>query len=174
MKKLLLALLLLVIVLTVGYFKAARHTSQVSSAYESGRLESTRDLARETERGDSLAQVAEEYQMSMAESLQVRDSLQASQRDSLTQILATKDDSLATMRKLAAKTQDSPKKTPRKTYSHAEILSYYKATYKDLPKDLSPYEKRVALDEIREKTAKKFSITIAQLDKIRKDNDLDY
>jgi hypothetical protein len=174
MKKLLLALLLLVIVLAVSYFKAARHSSQVTSAYESGRTESTQDLTRQTERGDSLERVAEEYRTLMVESLQVRDSVQASERDSITEVLSTKDDSLARLRKLAEQAQDSQKETSRKTYSHEEILKYYKSSYRGLPKDLSPYERRVALTEIRDKTTKKFSITFAQLDKIRKDNNLDY
>ena len=110
----------------------------------------------------------------MVESLQVRDSLQASERDSLTQVLATKDDSLAALRKLAQKGQDTQKTAASQTYSHEEILKYYKTSYRDLPKDLSPYERRVALTEIRDKTTRKFSITLAQLDKIRKDNNLDY
>lgn len=174
MKKLLLALLLLVIVLAVGYFRAARQNSQVTSAYESGRSEGNADLSRLTERNDSLAQLAEGYKEAFAESLEVMDSLQTTERDSLAQLLSKKDDSLARLRKLAQKTQDSQKKPPRKSYSSTEILSFYKSSYRELPKDLSPYERRVALTELRDKTARKFSITLAELDKIRKDNDLDY
>ena len=174
MKKLLLALLLLVIVLAVSYFKAARHSSEVTSAYESGRSQSTGDLVRQTERGDSLERLAGEYKSALAESLQVRDSLLATERDSVTQVLAGKNDSIDSLQKLAQSNRNSQEKPSKKKYSHKEILSFYKSSYHDLPKDLSPYERRVALTEIRDKTARKFSITLAELNKIRKDNNLDY
>ena len=43
-----------------------------------------------------------------------------------------------------------------------------------LPSDLSDYEYRVSVDEIRAETAEKFSITVESLNKIRADNDVDF
>jgi len=62
----------------------------------------------------------------------------------------------------------------QKERTQEQILSYYKKRYRALPKDLSPYEKRVALAEIRDETAQKFSIPLSELDEIRTDNELDY
>jgi hypothetical protein len=175
MKKLLLALLLLAIVVAVGYFQAKRHSSEITSAYDSGHSQAGEEVAFEKERGDSLGRLAESYRSEMAESLAVRDSLQAHERDSLTMVVATKDDSLSRLEKVAEAGQASQeKKASRKSYSREEILSFYKSGYRDLPKDLSPYERRVALTELRDKTARKFSITLAELTKIRNANNLDY
>ena len=63
---------------------------------------------------------------------------------------------------------------PSTESKHREILNYYKKAVGDLPGDLSAYERRVALSEIRNDTARKFAITISQLNSLRKENNLDY
>ncbi|MEE8575903.1 MAG: hypothetical protein V3T31_01490, partial [candidate division Zixibacteria bacterium] len=52
----------------------------------------------------------------------------------------------------------------------ADILTYYRGRCDELPKDLSAYEKRIALAEIREDTAEKFKITLDDLTTLREKN----
>jgi hypothetical protein len=74
----------------------------------------------------------------------------------------------------------SPPKTATATKSdatsqkHKEILAYYKQRYQGLPNDLSAYERRIALSEIRQESADKFKISVTELNNIRKAYKLSY
>jgi len=50
------------------------------------------------------------------------------------------------------------------------VLAFYGKLYEDLPKDLTPYERKVALYEISLKTAAEYSLTIAELKAICEDH----
>ena len=58
--------------------------------------------------------------------------------------------------------------------SKKTIAALGEKRYRNLPKDLTAYERRVALSEIREESADKFRITVAELNRIRKANKLTY
>ncbi|MEA1980558.1 MAG: hypothetical protein U9N54_06255, partial [candidate division Zixibacteria bacterium] len=57
---------------------------------------------------------------------------------------------------------------------HQQILTYYKDRFKKLPADLSNYERRISLNEIKEETAQKFEISLVELKNIRAKYKLKY
>ena len=73
-------------------------------------------------------------------------------------------------RKPAASTASGSAAKP----STGDILGHYRLAVAKLPADLSVYEQRVAVEEIRTETAQKFHITVERLNQIREDNNLDY
>jgi len=58
--------------------------------------------------------------------------------------------------------------------SHEEIVSHYKLAMSRLPADLSDYEYRVAVKEVRTETAARFSITVERLNQIRKEHNVNF
>ena len=110
------------------------------------------------------------------------DSIRQALSDSFGAVVATQQDSISRIRsdltaaqKQVATSTSPPKSTvTKKKYTHEEILTYYQKKYRELPKDLSPYERRVALAELRENTARHFSIPISRLNDLRKEHKLDY
>jgi hypothetical protein len=55
-----------------------------------------------------------------------------------------------------------------------DIIGHYRLAVAKLPADLSAYEQRVAVEEIRTETAQKFQITVQRLNQLREENNLDY
>jgi polyribonucleotide nucleotidyltransferase len=181
MKKLLLAILLVLALVAVSYYKTSRQTSKAETAYREGYSQGSAELDVRLAGQDSLRQLIVDYDSVVAESL---GRLRASHRretDSLTEVISAQKDSLkrlaaaqqAAARSATAHRQDASASSGTAD-GHRKILAAYNKRYKELPNDLSPYERRVALSEIREETAKEFSISVAELNKIRKKNNLDY
>lgn len=56
----------------------------------------------------------------------------------------------------------------------AGIIEHYRQLYEDLPDDLSAYERRVALYEIRLQTARHFDISLGSLKEMRSERGLSY
>ncbi len=147
-----------------------------------GKEESTHQVEEYVERFDSLAYSVRRQELEAAESLWQRELAYRWAYDSLAKIVSlekSKTDSLKTMFESALPHKEKRESGIDSTkenslLKHKQILSYYKKRYRSLPKDLSPYEKRVALAEIRDETAQKFSIPLSELNKIRTNNELDY
>jgi len=57
---------------------------------------------------------------------------------------------------------------------HRELLAYYKKRYDTLPSNLTEYERKVAISEIRQETASKYLITIAEFNRIRELHKLNF
>ncbi len=176
MKKLLVALLLLAVVAVVSYFKVLRQDNRTTQAYDTGYSQGSGELDRVKSHADSLDDLVTDYREALDDSLTARDSLSLRQRDSLSEIIATQEESLKTLaaKQAASRSTSSAKKKVDPAKRQQEILAYYKRRYEKLPDDLSPYERRVALTEIKKETAQQFSISIADLDKIREKNKLPY
>ena len=181
MKKVVLGIVLLAIVIGVGYVRSLRHQSQKATAYERGKQEGAEVATEYQGKLDSLDYVVEQQRIEFAQSVWMKEMIYRSMYDSLAKIIDSgkrREDSLKkelTLSQQQAGTEDaSVGSTRRKASRHEQILGYYKKRYQSLPKDLSPYEKRVALAEIRDETAQKFAISQRELDKIRSDNKLDY
>ena len=147
-----------------------------------GKEESTHQVEEYVERFDSLAYSVRRQELETAESLWQRELAYRWAYDSMARIVSLekgKTDSPKTKFE-----QAQPHKEKRESgidstkenslLRHKQILSYYKKRYRALAKDLSPYEKRVALAEIKDETAQKFSILLSELDKIRTGSELDY
>jgi len=116
--------------------------------------------------------------VAFADSLVKKDISYQSRIDSLEGVVDKQQKQISS---LASKTTAKPAATISKTTSakttlskHEKILTYYKKRFTNLPKDLSDYEKRIAVKEIREETSLKFSISLQELKQIREKYKLTY
>ena len=179
MKKLLLGIVLLAALIGVVYLKSQRAEQQrarfTEEGFEAGLAEGEEIRAQV----DSLTELVNEKDSVLAESVAVREALWAGEVDSLTNQIQSREAQTVDLNdQLSSKASPSnvtAKNTPQATdEKHLEILSYYKKAVNDLPGDLSVYERRVALSEIRKETSRRFAITVSGLNSLRKDNNLDY
>jgi len=179
MKKLLLGIVLLAALIGIVYIKSERaeeyHAQVTQEGFQAGLAEGEQLKARV----DSLTGLVVEKDVAMAESVAVRDELYAGNIDSLNETIKDKDQQIADLNsQLRQKTEvaqvvaKNTSQEPDK--KHLEILSFYKKAVEGLPGDLSAYERRVALSEIRNEIAQKFSITVSRLNSIRKEHNLEY
>ena len=180
MKKFLVALLLLTVVVAISYYKVIRQGSEVNQAYNSGYSDGTSEFTSVSAKVDSLQQIVSETESAWADSFAVTDSLRLHELDSLTKLVEQQSESLKTLTMKSAGV-DAPSSTETgedsadaRKQKQAQVLAFYKKQYEELPADLSPYERRVALTEIRKQTIRQFSISMDELDKIRNNNSLPY
>ncbi len=171
MKKVVLAVVFLAIIVALSYYSASTHKEQTQVAYEHGRQESAHQIESLNKRYNLLADSIAQQEVEAAKLVWQRELAYRSAYDSLVKA-SNIEESKTGSRKVdfnsdAHLTEDG-------LLRHKQILGYYKKRYRDLPKDLSPYEKKVALAEIRDETARKFSISLEEFDKIRTENKLDY
>jgi hypothetical protein len=181
MKKVALGVVLLAIVVGVSYFKSLRHHSQTTTEYERGKQEESEKTIQDRAKLDSLSYFIERQEDSFAQSLGMREMAYRLTCDSLLKIIDSGRTGIDSLKKeLDLYQKQAQTKEPvvgatgQKSSRHEQILSYYKKRCHSLPTDLTPYEKKVALAEIREETAQKFSISLQELDNIRSDSKLDY
>lgn len=181
MKKLFGAVFFVALLLAVSYFKLIREDSKTDSAFQKGLEQGAENRAGYQHQVDSLSDLIEQYELAIQDSQRAWADRSSEGSDSLKAELARRDDVIDSLKeqkntaeKALAAAQRSAKKASGKKYSHREILTYYKDRYEALPADLSPYEKRIALAEIRQESAKKFHISIEDLNKIRESNNIGY
>lgn len=175
MKKAVWAIVLLAVVIGVGYLSALRNQSAEKSSYQEGYAKGLGELSSVKKEADSLRMVIQKQELESSDTLKAFKERYTVQNDSLRRQLAVKDSLLASSKRgrTAAQPTKTVKNPPKPSVgkadelSHAQILDYYKRRLGQLPGDLSDYERKVAVNEIREETAKKFSISVADLDKIR-------
>ena len=176
MRKILLAVLLLVLIVIVGYIKTVRDKKQKQFSYEKGKTENIQQLNIYKNKIDSLKIALGKSEVALYDSLIKNYISYGHKIDSLESIIQKQYDSLKRLKNknkkeslATAKSSSQPKISKNK-----KILSYYRHRYQNLPKDLSTYEKKIALKEIRQETAKKFAISVSELNKIRKKNKLNF
>ena len=188
MKKIVVAIVLLGVLLTVVFIKNNREQTQVDEAFQQGVAKGQQEVTAYQKRLESLRTSTEQFRIAWSDSVRLRDSILAHDRDSLVQIILAQNEKLKGLSKKtrsAAKSSPKPGGTGTTTTAqkvdsvapngrHAQILAYYRNRYKTLPGDLSVYEKKAALSEIRQETAAKFSISITELNEIRKSYKLDF
>ncbi|MFZ5981223.1 MAG: hypothetical protein ACOYVF_11390 [Candidatus Zixiibacteriota bacterium] len=170
MKKILSAVVLVVLLLGISYYQIMRQDKRESALYKEGYQSGQKEVSNLRENLDSLNRTLDSQEVSYSEYLGETTRVYSMKVDSLEALVKSKDSEIQKL----TKNTTSQATQPKKVNKNQEILNYYKSLYNDLPGDLSEYERRVALSEIREKTVRKFSISISQLDKIRKDNNLNY
>lgn len=192
MRKLLLivtALVLLAVVLGVSYIKALKADSSqdelYSKASEQIRRQVQDSLSRHNRLLDSIQQVTTQQQLdfltvinraalqhradidSLAARLSVRDSV----IDSMSRQLADIEKNGGSGKKDGADKLTAEQKAKQR---QREIIDYYKKRYQSLPGDLSAYERKVALGEIRSETANKFGLSMTELESLRTKYELTY
>jgi hypothetical protein len=181
-KKVLLAILLLGLVLAVSYVKTYREDQKRTEAVQEIADSAGRELQELSSSVDSLRTVVGESRTAYEDSIQKLNEYHALESDSLRQaLIANQQDTLRLAQITEPEvsgTQDSgvsacTVKTDSNDFHH-RVLLYYKKRFKDLPADLSRYEKRVALSEIRDETARRFSISVKELNRLRADQKLSF
>ncbi|MCP4684515.1 MAG: hypothetical protein GY867_03605 [bacterium] len=179
MKKFLLGIVLIAALVGVVYLKSERADQFRSRLTEEGFLAGLAEGEDLRSQVDSLAGLVVRKDSALAESVAVHDGLYAGEIDSLTEKIQSQEVQISDLNGQLAKNKKATqvavkKKSQKPDKKHLEILSYYKKAVTDLPGDLSAYERRIALSEIRNETAQKFAITVSRLNSIRKDNNLEY
>jgi hypothetical protein len=181
MKKVILAVVLLVVVVGVGYLSALKNQAAEKSRYQEGYAKGTQEASVAKKEADSLRAVLEKHEVAFSDSVKELNARHGRELDSMSHVVASKDSLIraATKVRKAPAQVARPVKSPAKVavnktdaLTHLQVLDYYKRRLGQLPTDLSDYERKVAVDEIREETAKKFSITTADLDKIRQNSNV--
>jgi hypothetical protein len=178
MRKIILIGFIFSLIIGLSYLKALRDRDQADDAYQAGLLEGDIRQTEALGKVDSLQAELGNQRVAFADSLMGRDMREQETVDSLSELIEGQEEGIvdlkkklaATTKKASSRTQVS-KKMPDKRH---QILTYYKQRHKALPGDLSEYEHRVALSEIRQETTDKFKITLAELSRIRKQANLDY
>lgn len=184
MKKVVLGIILLGVLIGIVVVKSGRDQSQIDEAFRQGVAKAQLEVTAYQKRVESLRVSTDQTRLAWADSLRRHDSLFNAYRDSVREILLAQSDQIKQLQK-KARTSTKPATsgaTAAKTKSdsngvlsrHAQILSYYKNRCRELPGDLSTYERKAALNEIRQETVTKFTITLAELDQIRKAGKLEY
>ena len=181
-KKILLALVLLIVLVGIAYLKTERQNDQSQNAFNQGLYEGSKSLNQSLGEIDSLRYSLGQQEVTFAESLLSKDRVHFREIDSLTERIDLIESGLSDPQKELKGSNQATSKTiststdskTQKQSRHEQILSAYKKRFKELPSDLSVYEKRVAINEIKEETARDFQISIDELNKIRTSNKLDY
>ncbi len=175
MKKAIVAICLLIIVAGVTYVKVVRGTAQRQISWDEGRKEATGELLAYRQAVDSLQYLIEQQEVAFRDSLSHRDSTYQAGIDSLMIVL----DSMWAQTDGEVDSTEGESGTPTDAEIaddavHREIIAYYEKLYQELPNDLSVYERKVALHEIRLETAQNFSISLNELKALRSRYELTY
>ncbi|MBN1213723.1 MAG: hypothetical protein JXA92_14210 [candidate division Zixibacteria bacterium] len=174
MKKIALAVVLLLLVVGVSYLQVHRQENREEALYKNGYEKGSETAEELADAVDSLKQVVDSQEVNFSNQLEDNKQVYTGTIDSLKNMVSSRDEKIMA---LESKTSAPPKQnttTSKTSDKHAQILSYYKKRFNQLPNDLTAYEKRVAVSEIREETAQKFSISTEELNQIRKKNNLTY
>lgn len=177
MKKFFLAIVLLVLIAAVSYLKATRDRGKIEVSFEDGRKSSEMKALALAGDVDSLQQYIGLQNVTLAESLTIQQKTYFRELDSMANIVDGKDLKITELNKKlqqASKTKRTALNSRPKSDKHQELLAYYKKRFESLPGDLTNYERKVALTEIRQETARRYSMSITDLNKIRVKNNIDY
>jgi len=178
-KKLLIAVILLAVVVGISYVKMVRADKRQAEAFEQGIQSGEEELFTAQQRLDSLRMILAEREVEVGSTLTASDAAHRLETDSLSLTITGLEEKIRGLEVDLARARTASKKSSSQTSQkkpsrHEQVLSFYKQRYKGLPQDLSSYEQKVALGEIRQETAKKFSITVAELNRIRSEHELTY
>ena len=178
MKKAILALCLLIIVVGVTYVKMVRGSAQCRNSFQEGRKATSEELLLYHQKVDSLRYLIGQQEVVFSDSLVRKDITYQMKIDSLILALdsvwATVDtDSIEQQPIPDVELQDYVDSTGL-SQPKEEILTFYDSLFEDLPSDLTKYEQKVALHEIRLKTTQTFSITLSDLKALCSQADITY
>ena len=174
-KKILIALLLLVVIAGISYVKMVRADKAEAEAFEQGIRTAEKELFSAQQQLDSLRTALAEREVEVGSTMTAKDAAHRQEADSLTATIAGLEEKVRGLEVDLARARTALKKSQgqaarQQPSKHEQVLSYYKRRYKGLPQDLSSYERKVALGEIRQETAKKYNITVAELNRIRSEH----
>jgi uncharacterized membrane protein len=195
MRKILLvviALVLLGLVLGVSYIKALRADSDQDRLYHQAGQELSQQLKRQLDDSlshhrrtlDSITQDVSRQQLDFLAVLNRAALKHRSDVDSLSAEVARRDSVIDSISVRVGSTQapeqvnatsDKPAElsaAEKQQQREKAIIDHYQKRYQSLPRDLSAYERRVALGEVRSETASKFGLSLSELDTLLKKHDV--
>jgi len=173
--KLTLSIVLLILIVAVSYIQAVRRQTKVDNSFQLGIKASQKDVLELKSATDSIKTLMGDLEVKHGESLLVRDKIFQKNVDSLSKIITVQEKSIIELKK-KGKT-DKPSTSQNQIdfeRRHRELLAYYKKRYEALPADLTECERKVAISEIRQETAGKYSITSSEFNRIRELYELTY
>ncbi|HOP06838.1 MAG TPA: hypothetical protein PLF13_06050 [candidate division Zixibacteria bacterium] len=168
MKKLLLALLLFAIIIGISYIKARRGNAMVGSSTSNHNQTDVVELWAYEHAVDSLKYLINQQDIKHQKDLQRNQMETQHQIDSLIRLLEQSETTHSNTE------IESKGPSPEEVLHRQQILDHYRKLYRALPRDLTQYEMRVALYEIRLKTAEEFEISLEELKAIRSEAGLSY
>lgn len=178
-KKFLLAILLLAILVSVAWVKVLRQQDRLESSYDEGLREAGRELSLAEQEADSLRMALAEREVAFGEQLTEKESNYRAGLDSLSGVIDTLEEKVGDLKLALTSAEKQARKAAQAKKSsqptlEQQVVAYYKKRYSNLPKDLSTYEQKVAVREIRQETAEKFKISLSELNRIRSQNNISY
>jgi MoxR-like ATPase len=166
MRKFILFVLVVALLFGVSYYKHLRDQKQEQVAYAQGLEEGRAEIAENNRVIDSVTDLLTAEQARI-DSIADHPSDFTAERDSLSALIISREATIERLNdlntKLEAKLSSRPVESPE-----AKIVAYYNQRFQSLPGDLTEYERKVAVSEIRTETAQKFKISSDELDQIRK------
>ena len=180
-KKIIKITFLLALMVGLSYVKTLRNSAKRTEAFDKGKAVAKNELIQYKDKVDSLKIELGFKEVALADSI-IKNKLQYQiYIDSLETNNTTLKDSidylsngLVSQANLSNDSNSNRIISNETNNKHQQVLAYYKDRYKKLPSDLSDYEKRIALNEIKEETAQKFKISLAELRNIRDKYKLKY
>ncbi len=191
--RVILAIILLFVVVAVSYIKNVRGSADSAELGQSrdeqlvqaaGEVTSPSDALTEYEDNvDSLHSLIGRLDHDYAESLTQRDLEYGRRVDSLFDVLDSVECELDSHYLVVAKIPagegdvvdvESGDEVATQKTRRDEVITFYQAQYNSLPSDLTTYERKVSLYEIRLETAKKFKLTLTELKQMRDEGGLNY
>jgi len=176
-KKIVIALVLVVVIAAISYVKTQRAVGHSDSEAKADSIRRVEQLWSYQIMVDSLKELVKLQETEHAKAMYSKEMRYKLEIDSLLVLLdSTEESSLADT---SASSEEKPVEvvpelTPEQMRFRADVLDHYLGLYEELPKDLSAYERRVALAEIRLKTAEECEISLNQLHEIRQQGGLSY
>ena len=152
MKKIALAVVLLLLIVTVSYLQVTRQESREQALYQNGYQTGTEKVEKLGVAIDSLRQVVDSQELGFSNQLVENERAFTGTIDSLKKVVSTQDEKIVAFNKKTSTPPQTNNTKSKTSDKHTQILSYYKKRFSQLPKDLTAYEKRIAVSEIREET----------------------
>lgn len=175
MRKLILLVFLFAALAVIVWVNMSRDEQHRTERFKEGFRQGL-ESSEQARAADSLSDVMAAREAAFEDSLESARSEAGLAIDSLQSEVAARDEQIARLNStadslstLAAEGKQQSMTSPSLASRQASILSYYRRRYADLPGDLSAYERRAALKEIKSETATKFAISTTQLDEILSD-----
>lgn len=166
MRKFMLFLLLVVLLFGVSYYKNFRDKRHEQTAYAEGLAAGQAEIAANKQVIDSLDGLLES-ERARFDSLAGQSTGRSAERDSLDALIVSREATIKRLKELNGRLE-AKLTAPVPESPEAKIVAYYNQRFQSLPADLSEYERKVAISEIRTETAQKFKISAAELERIRK------
>ena len=159
MRKLLLALILLILIVAVSYIQAVMQQKKADNSFWLGRKSNQQEMLALQNEAESLKTRMGEQEILHAETLLQRDKMIHSNVDSLSKIIESQKNSITELKKKTEAAESDQR--------HRELLTYYKKRFESLPTDLTEYERKIAISELRQETADKYAISLVEFNRLR-------